>query len=72
MRKAIKQTVRNYNDQTIESQFSSRQFFKPVIKSQTELRNSIDEKQDKLIGEFKENQLAMRKFSMILYKRTEI
>ena len=49
MRKAIKQTVRNYNDQIIESQFASRQFLKPVIESQTELKKSVDEKQDRLI-----------------------
>lgn len=41
--------------------FLADSFFKPVIESQRELKKSVDEKQDKLIGELKENQLAVRK-----------
>ena len=52
MKKQMIQTIKNYQNQTLDTEFQSSKLFKPIIKAH-------EEKQDKLIEQLDKNQKAL-------------
>lgn len=52
-------TIRDYRNRKIDSDYESTELFKPIISSQREVKETIDRKQDKLIEQLHDNQRAI-------------
>ena len=47
MKKQMIQTIEDYRNQTLDQDFQSSKLFKPIIKAQKEVKDTLDQKQDK-------------------------
>ena len=55
----IHDKIRDYRNQKGDVQYEHRELFKPITKSQDTVRETINEKHNKLIGKLQENQEAI-------------
>ena len=56
MKQRIRKEIKTHRDYLENRQHENRELFKPIITTQNEVKNVIDEKQDKLINQLENNQ----------------
>ena len=56
----VRNTLKEYMHGTQDVQEQLSEVYKPIVKAQEAVKQTIDEKQDKILGQLQENQLALK------------